>query len=65
MDEARKTPLPAAVPHSHDTAAFPAGGPRVVSSDLLFRGDVQLGIRHDETLYILRRTRFGKLILTK
>ena len=39
--------------------------PRVVTSDALLRGDPQLAILHEQTLYFLRRTRFGKLILTK
>jgi hemin uptake protein HemP len=39
--------------------------PRMVSSDALLRGDTQLAIVHEQTLYYLRRTRFGKLILTK
>ena len=39
--------------------------PRVVTSDALLRGESQLAILHDRTVYFLRRTRFGKLILTK
>jgi len=39
--------------------------PRVVSSDALLGGATQLAIRHNQTLYFLRQTRFGKLILTK
>jgi len=39
--------------------------PRVVTSDTLLRGDPQLAILHEQTLYFLRRTRVGKLILTK
>ena len=42
-----------------------ANAPRVVTSDALLRGDAQLAILHERTLYFLRRTRFGKLILTK
>ena len=42
-----------------------ADTPRVVTSDALLRGDSQLAILHEQTLYFLRRTRFGKLILTK
>ncbi len=45
-------------------AAIPAA-PRMVSSDVLLRGETQLAILHEQTLYYLRRTRFGKLILTK
>jgi hemin uptake protein HemP len=39
--------------------------PRVVTSDALLRGESQLAILHERTVYFLRRTRFGKLILTK
>jgi hemin uptake protein HemP len=42
-----------------------AGTPRVVTSEALLLGDSQLAILHDRTVYFLRRTRFGKLILTK
>ena len=43
---------------------FP-GAPRVISSETLLDGAVQLAILHNETIYFLRQTRFGKLILTK
>jgi hemin uptake protein HemP len=39
--------------------------PRVVSSETLLRGANQLAIHHNQTVYFLRQTRFGKLILTK
>jgi len=39
--------------------------PRVVRSDSLLAGASQLAILHNDTLYFLRETRFGKLILTK
>lgn len=39
--------------------------PRVISSDMLLAGRAQLAILHNETIYFLRQTRFGKLILTK
>ena len=39
--------------------------PRIVSSAALFGGEPQLAIRHNEAVYFLRQTRFGKLILTK
>jgi len=39
--------------------------PRVVTSDALLCGESQLAILHDQTIYFLRKTRFGKLILTK
>ena len=55
---------PAVEPH----AAGPeeAGAtPRVVTSESLLGGARQLAILHDRTLYFLRQTRYGKLILTK
>lgn len=36
-----------------------------VNSDVLLRGREKLAIRHNNEIYVLRRTRFGKLILTK
>ena len=47
-----------------DTNA-PDATPRVVTSESLFGGATQLAILHDRTLYFLRQTRYGKLILTK
>ncbi len=38
---------------------------RVVNSDALLAGASQLAILHNQTIYFLRETRFGKLILTK
>jgi hemin uptake protein HemP len=52
-------------------AASGAGGqlvidsPRVIDSDTLLAGASQLAILHNQTIYFLRQTRFGKLILTK
>jgi hemin uptake protein HemP len=46
---------------SYDDAA----SPRVVNSAALLDGRSQLAILHNETVYFLRQTRFGKLILTK
>jgi len=43
----------------------PAASQRVVSSSSLLAGATQLAILHNETVYFLRQTRFGKLILTK
>jgi len=51
---------PQALPHDGST-----GLPRVVRSDALLAGASQLAILHKDTLYFLRETRFGKLILTK
>ena len=56
-----------------DAGALPrAGGPeagtsapRIIESDQLMRGASLVAIRHEKCVYILRKTRFGKLILTK
>jgi hemin uptake protein HemP len=53
------------LPQSRGANAPCATSPRVVSSDALLRGESQLAIVHERTVYFLRRTRFGKLILTK
>ena len=42
-----------------------SSAPRMVHSTVLLAGRSQLAIRHNETVYFLRQTRFGKLILTK
>jgi hemin uptake protein HemP len=58
----------AANPHvapAHDANGASMLSPRVVTSDALLRGDSQLAILHERTVYFLRRTRLGKLILTK
>jgi hemin uptake protein HemP len=39
--------------------------PRIIESDQLMRGASLVAIRHEKRVYILRKTRFGKLILTK
>jgi len=55
-----------ALPGERKTAAAAvSGAPRVVQSDALFAGGTQIAIRHDDSTYILRQTRSGKLILTK
>ena len=47
-------------------AASPEPSPGTgVSSDLLLGGKSELKIRHNGELYSLRKTRLGKLILTK
>jgi hemin uptake protein HemP len=51
-----------AMPGRRETAG---AAPRVVCSDTLLAGAAQVAIRHNQTLYFLRETRFGKLILTK
>lgn len=37
----------------------------IVSSEALFEGGIELAIEHNGELYRLRKTRLGKLILTK
>ncbi|HET9046655.1 MAG TPA: hemin uptake protein HemP [Casimicrobiaceae bacterium] len=61
--ECDSRPTPADATASTDDGA--RDSPRVVTSDALLRGDSQLAILHDQTVYFLRKTRFGKLILTK
>jgi hemin uptake protein HemP len=39
--------------------------PRMIECDQLMRGASHVAIRHANCIYILRKTRFGKLILTK
>jgi hemin uptake protein HemP len=56
-------PTPDAASAAQNDAA--AGTPRVVTSEALLLGESQLAILHDRTVYFLRKTRFGKLILTK
>jgi hemin uptake protein HemP len=54
------------VPAGARVAAAPAAeSMRVIASDILLAGASQLAIRHRDTVYVLRQTRFGKLILTK
>ena len=45
--------------------AMEGSTPRVIHSAALLAGRSQLAILHNETVYFLRQTRFGKLILTK
>jgi hemin uptake protein HemP len=55
-----------ALPASERGAAAPSPeSTRVIASDVLLAGASQLAIRHRDTVYVLRQTRFGKLILTK
>lgn len=39
--------------------------PEVVTSQALLKGQSQMTILHNEEVYYLRKTRLGKLILTK
>ena len=50
---------------ARDASPATAVTPRVVTSDALLRGESQLAILHERTVYFLRRTHLGKLILTK
>lgn len=52
-------PAPTMAREQHDEA------PRVIESKTLLGGRTQLAILHNRTIYFLRETRFGKLILTK
>ena len=45
--------------------AQPAAAARPISSDALFRGASELQITHRGSLYRLKQTALGKLILTK
>jgi hemin uptake protein HemP len=38
---------------------------RIIDSQFLFHSNTEIGIRHNEQLYRLRKTRNGKLILYK
>ena len=65
---ARKRPVsPDAAPTAQSTepAAMTIGDTRVMTSDQLFAGQNAVAIHHNGSVYTLRVTRFGKLILTK
>jgi len=49
-------------PAPRDASGAPS---RFVTSDSLLAGAAQLAIGHNQDVYFLRQTRFGKLILTK
>jgi hemin uptake protein HemP len=59
------TPPRAATSSTGRGSDAPSPTPRVISSDALLAGASQLAILHKQTVYFLRQTRFGKLILTK
>jgi hemin uptake protein HemP len=71
MTSERDPPAEAPAGREPVADALPAGleqagvTPRVVTSESLLGGATQLAILHDRTLYFLRQTRYGKLILTK
>ena len=60
MTRAADSAPPTPPVNEHDDEA-----PRVVDSKTLLAGRAQLAILHNKTIYFLRETRFGKLILTK
>ena len=62
IDAASEVPPPAAAGNDPPRGG---GSPRVISSEALLAGSAQLAILHRQTIYFLRQTRFGKLILTK
>jgi hemin uptake protein HemP len=65
-DPAVHRPVEAGIAASaHARRQDAAAAPRVVNSDSLLAGASQVAILHNETVYLLRQTRFGKLILTK
>jgi len=55
---------PPNMPATDGSRPAPSAG-RVIDSAKLLAGARQLAIRHRETVYFLRETRLGKLILTK
>jgi hemin uptake protein HemP len=68
VSETPPTDRDAGTPHvSTSRTARQAGADslRVVRSETLLAGEAHLAILHNETIYFLRQTRFGKLILTK
>ena len=60
MSQSADSAPPPTPPREQDEEA-----PRVVESKALLGGRAQLAILHNKTIYFLRETRFGKLILTK
>ena len=59
----RRFGRPAAHPSPRPELIAPMG--RIVSSDTLFQGSREIGIEHFGSLYRLKITRQGKLILNK
>lgn len=65
---ARKRPVSAdaaSTTASTEPAAITIGDTRVMTSEQLFAGQNAVAIHHNGSVYTLRVTRFGKLILTK
>ena len=59
----RRFGRPAGDPSPRPELTVPTG--RIVSSDALFQGSREIGIEHYGSLYRLKITRQGKLILNK
>lgn len=62
---AETTSQPAATAVSMTAAALPAMAGRRITSEALLGDATELLIEHGDTVYRLRRTATGKLILTK
>jgi len=64
-----RRPDPVSTPRQSADARTTTGDagdePRVVESATLLAGRAQIAIRHNNSIYFLRETRHGKLILTK
>lgn len=67
--QADPSPFPereaAALEHAARRESRSGSAPRVIHSTALLAGASQLAIMHNQTIYFLRQTRLGKLILTK
>ena len=59
-----QAPAPAPLPMSSPPVADP-GSSRRLSSEELFGTEQEVEIKHGDSVYRLRRTSMGKLILTK
>jgi hemin uptake protein HemP len=65
MTEKASDPPPGGRPDATFTATRSSAAVPTVSSDWLFRDAVVVRIEHGGEVYMLRKTRSGKLILTK
>jgi hemin uptake protein HemP len=63
--DAVRVPCDGALERAQSGATAVAGSIRMVDSDSLLSREGALAIRHRGAIYYLRKTRFGKLILTK
>ncbi|PHS18468.1 MAG: hemin transporter HemP [Blastopirellula sp.] len=48
-----------------DEESFDYPRPRIINSEELMQGEVEILIHHNDTMYRLRETKTGKLILQK